>query len=1361
MKKKLTIILILLSMVVNFFAFPQIINADDEYETTSCSFLEVGGSCIDSNGNSYNVEESRCPSGTCTLYINKTTGAYSLTKPSSNTDEGEDEEGSYKLDKSHYYTDDASCDMRIYADGTKKPVRCYKLGPNGERTAEEIPIDSVNIDELQYIRLEKFQSKDGTNFYPLAVDAEKIFNFSIAEGDLLKPVDWLFDKNTYIVIKEVDGEKAVYWNVPNVQQQVVNTVIDKLSTNTGYVDNTYTPKTNLVPVGTDRNNMTRYGFDIPSYTYNGEISLVLMSMNRILPTNFWSAAWRALKATFGGSFINAPDAENYASMQYIGNDYDDNTENLIDFIANNWDEFFVDKIYRAVDETTVNGYSDYKCTSGESTFCDFVTLNESKDFKEQGQKLAHSLNYYYNGTITQMYVAPSAMENARQWIENFFFRIQLKESGNYAFTTEEITSKTNEFGHAEHGYSYNAEKMSLEKHEIGVEDIKTFDEQIQKVIAYDKEQAMIIATNRCKIGYNTTDKDITEKSDGVKDIEPTDSTDSACATSNGGSSEYCYEYEDTKTTYDPCTLTSDSSACCVGGNCYSNFGCNAAGGCSVINTEKIKVWKFDSESYENDHNYWENKEGTPTGKYKGKDKDINNVKDCVEQYDKLYDKCVDHISRENLTEEQKICPIYEEHKYKVPTYTYSKTDKKLMYGGSSKDYSYATNDREKWFQSSHYMYRFGSDQPNSGKFMNYNSTYPTSTSLNFNQGYSSIKMFNSDEESRLIANKPETNLFPSAEIIEKIVGIDTHNTVKGAYAGNVETVAKYRLYTLHWEESFKQSKKSGNKDKFFYNQCLISTATTNQCLTEDGNQLYLKNIFADNGVAEIEMDVNSKKWQVEKEKLEEKNKIKIKDEDLKRQKAELIVSKIQAASAQYYDQVVNNLVQLMITKSDGKIKFEDNLPIRVIPYNVDSMILEDQERVGIADPRYTNSILSSIMNGEFPTIRLNVIQPIAEKFLSFIGKISEIAVMLSQFMTFEFVENVLHLSPEDMWENAFIMIAISVLVVWFIVRMVILAYKFVKGNAGLKEVITRFILFLFMLSVLTILSIAPDRVWNTVKRATTVMTAAGERASLQSNKVYDFIIQDNNSNDEVYWAVYFDAWSLYNTGYSLTTINAQTKENPQLVKLGDGTPETAGNFDNKGVWSLNLADSFLYDAGKNNINIDSRAYRVVDHFMAPRVTINDNNTISVKPNENFNDMYQKNVLGLIPKAAGALLITTLVLIKFLTFLYFWYLLYMFVLNIMLSLNTEKDLKELFKITFMPILQLFALGLWTSIVIYVTSITNDLAGIIIILAFYYISWRLFTLWKERFGYFPQTLLPLYLLPKALIRTYNNVRGLFRE
>ena len=210
-------------------------------------------------------------------------------------------------------------------------------------------------------------------------------------------------------------------------------------------------------------------------------------------------------------------------------------------------------------------------------------------------------------------------------------------------------------------------------------------------------------------------------------------------------------------------------------------------------------------------------------------------------------------------------------------------------------------------------------------------------------------------------------------------------------------------------------------------------------------------------------------------------------------------------------------------------------------------------------------------------------------------------------------------------------------------------------------------------------------------------------------------------------------------------------------------------------YSVLLMDSFSYYGNSNSMvtsvlsgnkkvngpTINNNAYRVVDHFLAPRVTIkekdSDRLTLSVKENENYNGEFQSGFMDVICKLLNCCLGCFLSLLKLLTFIWFWFKLYIFVFNAMLGkLAYHKKWSDILLETFGPLLALIFLGMYNSIVLNIGMHLEGLLGCVIIVGFFFITGLVVLWWHDisRGLIFPGTLKWLYHLISHLVKGVNR-------
>jgi hypothetical protein len=194
------------------------------------------------------------------------------------------------------------------------------------------------------------------------------------------------------------------------------------------------------------------------------------------------------------------------------------------------------------------------------------------------------------------------------------------------------------------------------------------------------------------------------------------------------------------------------------------------------------------------------------------------------------------------------------------------------------------------------------------------------------------------------------------------------------------------------------------------------------------------------------------------------------------------------------------------------------------------------------------------------------------------------------------------------------------------------------------------------------------------------------------------------------WLPYFNVWTVYQTNHSIL-------DGSQEIDVNDGSPEVnslkipkIGDV-NQRLWSTVLADAVT-----TKESYSGNIYRMVDHFMAPRVELNDAESvdISVSVNENYTGNIQSTIhWGALPMQ---LLILFLVTIKLLLFLEFMFNMSFFIVNMSLSVNDGKQVVRTIKELFASMVNVAVANLAICIVIWV-SLTVDGALSLILFAFF--------------------------------------------
>ena len=199
---------------------------------------------------------------------------------------------------------------------------------------------------------ELVHATDESEFYPTSEEGQKsiddMFNVELKEVDsMTKVLSWLSRQETFVIVRAKSSGtiEKIYVNVPTLPQIVRNGFLKTLSD--GWETDMYTPQDGILlkGIGLDEttgeihqeNALTKFGYNLPMPTYNGEYPKIFMSMTNIIPTKPLQFLWRSFLSLFGYSFIKAPDIDNFKTLYYYNHTYfNTEQEKLIRFINRYW-----------------------------------------------------------------------------------------------------------------------------------------------------------------------------------------------------------------------------------------------------------------------------------------------------------------------------------------------------------------------------------------------------------------------------------------------------------------------------------------------------------------------------------------------------------------------------------------------------------------------------------------------------------------------------------------------------------------------------------------------------------------------------------------------------------------------------------------------------------------------------------------------------------------------------------------------------------------------------------------------------------------------------------------------------------------
>mgnify|MGYP000857154607 FL=1 len=547
------------------------------------------------------------------------------------------------------------------------------------------------------------------------------------------------------------------------------------------------------------------------------------------------------------------------------------------------------------------------------------------------------------------------------------------------------------------------------------------------------------------------------------------------------------------------------------------------------------------------------------------------------------------------------------------------------------------------------------------------------------------------------------------------------------------------------------------KDKIAYTQCLIFSDNDN-CTSKkygDETSLAVMNVYAYSGIYKKTAQYTHK------------------DKELSEDDARILLQELQTYCGPYYQEVVTNMVSLMRQTAEAKgvkIALKTQTDAREMPYDIEQMMQADRETFGIIDPRverfkshvtgYAVSNLSLDL-GKNKTI---YIMP-QRALLSVSGTLCEMAVFFQQISNFQFFEDA-GLSPTKLWESGVVTLITLLIIVYTLIKLVGAVIGFIRGNGKpVKQILIIALIAFLEIGFVTMMTVKPDKTWEVIKKPIVTAIDLGETGATYTvdKDIKSLFGDDAASRAEVIkYLPYLDVWGQFNTGYGLFS-DAQKIDKERDAQELNAYKDV--KIANKPIqqYSVLLADSFSYYGQSTSIShsfkdtdgkvyngkvINNNAYRVVDHFMAPKITkeivTKDGKQgvqVKVKANLYYNGEYQKGFINLLPKFLINVFNFYTSLIKFCIFIWFWYKLYIFVVSILL--DRTKGWVKILTSTFGPLLGMIILSyISTVMLILLMQMTNSLMALIAVFGCFYIYNKILTTWETKYeDTFPATVKPI--------------------
>lgn len=588
------------------------------------------------------------------------------------------------------------------------------------------------------------------------------------------------------------------------------------------------------------------------------------------------------------------------------------------------------------------------------------------------------------------------------------------------------------------------------------------------------------------------------------------------------------------------------------------------------------------------------------------------------------------------------------------------------------------------------------------------------------------------------------------------------------YEHNVILMANYKLFNRYMKRGVynpDEPKSDDLKDlsKIPYRQCMIQNQgedgeCESQKYGDEKTTLTVTNVVVYSGIYKITEKYRSKGY-----KDSSGNYLTLSTED-----AHTLLIQLQLYCGPYYDEVLANMMKLIAYAAEyegdngptARIVDDDS---RVMPYDVDTLVPTDKANYAVVDPRvklYKDHIIGSLIADFSLDGGIAIFIKPQATIIDIAGKITEVSVFLQTICNFDFLDS-LGLSPTKMWSDVFVTLLLLSLALFFIIKTVIAVIK--MGTRSTARVIIGFLLLALELGFIVALSTNPEANWTKIKTSATKIMNLGEMTTVFNNNDLEYLFGGNEDYEVAYYVPYLDCWSKYNTGYGMLDTEQKIDSSRDAAELVDFVNPTI-NGEDIGHWSILLADSFTYHGRSNlvvntvqynghTVNgnvINNNAYRVVDHFMAPRVTVGksgSNLTLTFTDNPNYNGEFQKGLGDILVKLANCCLCCFLSIIKLMIFLYFWWQLYLFIFNVILGLGAQgKKFSQVIIETFTPLLALVMWGMYSGICMMIGMDASGFIGFCIIFFMFWLTLMIIRWWHDngRGGLFPFTLGWLYFI-----------------
>ncbi len=424
--------------------------------------------------------------------------------------------------------------------------------------------------------------------------------------------------------------------------------------------------------------------------------------------------------------------------------------------------------------------------------------------------------------------------------------------------------------------------------------------------------------------------------------------------------------------------------------------------------------------------------------------------------------------------------------------------------------------------------------------------------------------------------------------------------------------------------------------------------------------------------------------------------------------AAFICQQLSEICGPYYTDVAKNIIA-----SSGIDKTHSTE--RIMPYDLGRMNAEDASKFdNIKDPR--SEMQENLLSTGYLNILTNMFK---SSILSVSSKLSEFSVALNRLCNFSFLEDI-GLDPTIIWTNSIFSFLILIAMVFFLFYAIKSAIAVLKGS-GSKYVLVFKVLGIFVVTLCVYaVGTNPDGTYQFIKNTSTSIWGISN-VTMEQTRSLDALYGDGDTaarSDCQLWLPYFDVWTSYHTNHGIL-------DSEQLIDMSTVQPEENGlvapkiGSKTQNLWSTILADEFTQEK-----YYDGKIYRVVDHFMAPRINdlqLSDGNaTWNVTVNENYNGNIQTSVnFGAVP---FQVLILLLVFVKAVLFFEFVLNIALLFVNLTLSVTNSRDLGNVLKELGASCLNVMFVGLAVTMAVWTSLVTRGIPAVIVAIFYFFLFFQ---------------------------------------